>query len=424
MAASGSQLKKITLAGVVGNILEWYDFAVFGYFAPLIGLKFFPSESHLASLIKAFGVFAAGYLMRPLGGVIFGHIGDRLGRKKALQVSVLMMALPTTLLGLLPTHAQIGISAAGLLMLLRLIQGVSVGGELIGSISFVTESAPPHKRGFVGSWTLFSAVGGVMLGSAVATLINFTFDPAALNAWGWRLPFLPGILVGIFGLWLRRGLVETPAFERAKQSGQLQKIPLVEALRTQWDRILQVSCLVCLLAVGFYMLFLWWPTYLAHMVRPPVGHALLVNTLATLFLMALIPLAGWLSDRVGRKKVLAASSLAMALLAYPLFVVTDFGTVAGAVSAQFVFAVIMSMPEGAMPAAMVEMFPAHTRLSGVGMGYNISLAVFGGTTPLVCTWLVHKTGVIAAPAYYLIAVSAVSLAAALLLPQAAGESRP
>ena len=409
-------LKKVTTAGVVGNILEWYDFAAFGYFAPLIGLQFFPSDSHSASLIKAFGVFAAGYLMRPLGGVIFGHIGDRLGRKKALQISVIMMALPTTLLGLLPTHSQIGLAAAVLLMILRLIQGISVGGELIGSISFVTETAPPEKRGLVGSWTLFSAVGGVMLGSLTAALLHFVLSPDALAAWGWRLPFLPGILVGGFGLWLRNGLEETPDFKRAMEKGRIQKIPLVEVLRHQPGRILHVVGLVCLMAMGFYMLFLWWPTYLTHMVRPPVNHALFLNTAATLFLMALIPLAGWLSDRMGRRNILMASALVMALAAYPLFVLTDYGVLAGALLAQFVFALILSVPEGTLPSTMVEMFPTQTRLSGVGMGYNLAMAVFGGTTPLVCTWLVSATGDIAAPAFYLIAVSVVSLVAAYFIP--------
>ncbi|MGD8562792.1 MAG: MFS transporter, partial [Desulfarculaceae bacterium] len=235
MTSSGStssHLIRNTIGGAFGNILEWYDFAVFGYFAPVIGANFFPAQDKLAALINAFGVFAAGYLMRPIGGIIFGHIGDRLGRKRALQLSVALMAIPTTLLGLLPSYASIGVTASVLLVVLRLVQGLSVGGELIGSISFITEMAPARRRGFLGSWTLFSAIGGVMLGSAVATLLHWVLSDASLHSWGWRLPFLAGILIGGFGLWMRSGIKETPAFEQARRQGQVISNPVVEAVRT------------------------------------------------------------------------------------------------------------------------------------------------------------------------------------------------
>lgn len=408
-----AHLRRNTIGGVIGNVLEWYDFAVFGYFAPIIGAHFFPAESQLAALINAFGVFAAGYLMRPLGGLIFGFIGDRMGRKHALQWSVLLMAIPTTMLGLLPTYAQIGVTASVLLVLLRLLQGLSVGGELIGSMSFITEIAPANRRGLFGSWTLFSATCGVMLGSAVAAAAHWLLEPATLTSWGWRLPFMAGLLVGGIGLWMRKGMVETPDFQRLKDTGEVDRNPLLDAIQSTPTHIIRVGAMVVLMGGGFYMLFVWWPTYLTKIVTPPVPHALTVNTISMAALMMLIPVAGWLSDRVGRKTVMVTSLVGFVLAGWPLFVLTDHGTFLAALCAQLVFALLLAGLQGPMPAAMVEMFPARTRLSGIGVGYNISLAVFGGTAPLVSTWLVAHTGSIMAPAYYLIFLAAVSLVAAL-----------
>src|SRR5262245_24290093 len=402
-AARGSTPGRQVIGGVVGNVLEWYDFAVFGYFAPTIGLQFFPSSDHIASLLNAFGVFAAGYLMRPLGGIVFGHIGDRLGRKRALQLSIAMMALPTTLLGLLPTHAQVGATAAFLLVLLRLIQGVSVGGELIGSISFVTESAPPQRRGLAGSFSFASSSGGILLGSAVATVLGEAMEPATLQAWGWRIPFLAGFLVGGVGLWMRRALTETAEFERAREAGELATSPVKEVVGSMSGRIVGVAALALVAGGAFYMLFVWWPTYLTHIVTPPVPHALLANTMCMAALLILMLVGGWLSDVVGRGLVLAT---------YPLFVWTDRGTFGSALLAQLGFAILMGGALGPLPAAMVEMFPTRMRFSGVAVGYNIALALFGGTAPLICTWLAARTGDPAAPAYYLMAMLLVSLASA------------
>ncbi len=414
-------LRRMILGGSVGNVLEWYDFAVFGYFAAMIGTQFFPKEDNLAALINAFGVFAAGYLMRPIGGVIFGHMGDRLGRKKALQISVAMMAIPTTLLGLLPSYAHIGVTASVLLVLLRLIQGVSVGGELIGSISFVTEMSPAKRRGFFGSLTLCSAVAGVLLGSAVASLLHSILDQQALHAWGWRLPFLAGFLIGGFGLWMRSGLAETPDFEAARSQGRLTKSPVVEVIRTMPGKIVQTAGLVVVMGGGFYMLFVWWPTYLTTIVKPAVPHALGVNTICMLVFMCLIPVYGWLSDRWGRKTVLAFGALGLAIAAYPMFAWADHGTITGALVAGLVFAALVSATQGPMPATLVELFPAQTRFSGIALGYNITLGLVGGTAPLISTWLIQKTGNITSPAFYLIIMAAVSFAAALTLPRGHGR---
>lgn len=408
-------MKRNIFGGVVGNILEWYDFAVFGFFAPIIGAQFFPSDNQLASLINVFGVFAAGYLMRPIGGTVFGHFGDKLGRKRALQLSVMMMAIPTTLLGFLPTHAQIGIAAPILLVLLRLVQGVSVGGELVGSISFITEIAPKNRRGFYGSFSVCSAVGGILLGSAVATAAHGLFDPQMLKEWGWRIPFMLGFAIGGFGLWMRKGMVETPEFEKTKDVKSAHKSPVIEVIKTMPGHIFHIVAILVVYAGGFYMLFVWWPTYLTTIVTPHISHALMINTISMVVLMFLIPATGLLSDIVGRKKVLAAAFFCIAVLAYPLIKLTDHGVFSYALISQLLFALVIAGAQGPMSATLVELFPTRIRFSGIGVSYNITLAIFGGTSPLVCTWLVSRTGDIAAPAYYLIIMAVVSFVATITL---------
>jgi MHS family proline/betaine transporter-like MFS transporter len=219
---------RLIAAGTAGNVLEWYDFAVYGYFAAPIGRHFFPSEDATTSLIAAFGVFAAGFLMRPLGGVVFGHIGDHVGRKAALTISVLAMAIPTFLIGILPGYAVLGPTAAVLLVILRMVQGLSVGGEYTTSIVFLVEGAGRNHRGFAGSWSGFGAVGGILLGSAVGALVTLTLPPGEVGSWGWRLPFLAGLFVGLAGLYVRRHIPELPHPKTDSCAGS----PVWQALRS------------------------------------------------------------------------------------------------------------------------------------------------------------------------------------------------
>lgn len=423
MAVQTKDLSKNMIGGVIGNILEWYDFAVFGFFAPVIGEQFFPSNDPVDSLLGAFSVFAAAFLVRPLGGMFFGYIGDQFGRKKALQLSVMMMAIPTFLIGLLPTHSQIGILAPICLILLRVAQGLSVGGELIGSIAFVAETAPAKERGFFSSWTFASCYTGIMLGSLSAVFLNNVIAPEDMASWGWRLPFLAGIVIGVAGLWMRKELSETPIFEKMKKERRIRRNgintpsenPLTEAIHLAPGGILHALALVVLVGGGFYILFVWWPTLLTRFIHPHVPNAMLLNTISMLVLITLIPITGRLSDKLGRKHLLVLGAACMTLGSLPLFMLASMGTVETALIAQVFFAVFLSIFLGPVPATLVEMFPARVRYSAIGLGYNISLCIFGGSAPLVATWLMSHFQNVAAPGIYLTFLSAISLWAATKL---------
>jgi len=397
------------LAGTVGNVLEWYDFAVYGFLVPIMGPLFFPDVDPLTALINTYGIFAAGYLMRPLGGVIFGRIGDLMGRKKALQLSIIMMAVPTVLVGMLPVYEQIGAFAAVLLVLLRLMQGISVGGELTGSMSYLVETAPANRRGLGGSWSVFGGVAGILLGSLVATLLNNTLDEEFMRTWGWRLPFLGGFIIFFVGRWLRRSLVESPEFSAAEERGETQGNPLREVLREMPLRILHVSTSIILFATSFYMLFVWMPTYLTDIVQPPVPHALLVNSLTMALLLMMIPFGGYLSDRFGGKRVMLSATALMGVSIYPLFLILDHGVMIDAIIIQTVFAMLLGLIQGPIPAYMVSCFPVNNRYTAIGISYNITLGIFGGTAPLVATWLIGTSGDIASPALYLAGLALVSI---------------
>ena len=396
------------LGGTVGNVLEWYDFAVYGFLAPIMSPLFFPADSGLTGLMKTYGIFAAGYLMRPIGGVIFGYVGDRLGRKTALQWSIAMMAIPTVLVGLLPVHASIGSTAAVLLILLRLIQGISVGGELIGSMSYLVETAPENRRGLAGSWSVCGGVSGILLGSLVASVLGGLLGEEAMNEWGWRVPFLLGVVIFAIGSWLRRTLVESADFENANADEPNATLPIIAVLRDMPRRVMHLSISILLFATSFYLLFVWMPTYLSKMVTPPVEHALDVNTAAMVFLLIMIPLGGRLSDSIGRKPVMLTATVLMGLLVYPAFLILDQGVMLYALAIQLLFAVLLGLIQGPLPAFMVECFPVKVRYTAIGLSYNITLAIFGGTAPLVSTWLIQTTGDLASPAIYLVVLAIIS----------------
>lgn len=404
------------VAGVVGNMLEWYDFALFGFFAREIGTHFFPAGDPTVSLLAAFGTFAAGFFMRPVGGALFGWIGDRFGRKQALIGSVLAMAFPSCLIGLLPGAARIGLAAPILLILLRMLQGVAVGGEYMASAVFLVEGSEPGRRGFMGSWGPFGASAGTLLGSAAGALVNASLPREAVMAYGWRIPFVLGLLVGLGGLVIRRHYVERVPHQAPAKS------PLGEAFSAHWRTMLHLVGLTVGLSVGFYTTFVYSSTWLEQIAEVPASTALEINTVVMAVLLAVVPLAGIASDRLGRRRVLVWGAGALMLLAYPSMALMAQGSPEAILTGQGALGLLVGVSGATLPAAMAELAPWRVRCTVLSVGYNVGLAVLGGTTPMVAAWLVSRTGFTLAPAVYLSAAAAVTFVAALRLPQAARHS--
>jgi MHS family proline/betaine transporter-like MFS transporter len=410
--------KRSLIAGFIGNILEWYDFTVYGFFATVIGAQFFPEEDKVVQLIAAFGVFAAGYLMRPIGGIIFGHIGDKYGRKKALMISILLMAIPTTLIGFLPTYVNIGWYSAALLVALRLLQGLSVGGEFTGSISFLVEKAPKGKRGFYGSWSTFGVFGGMLLGSGIASIITSLLSTEQLHDFGWRIPFLFGAVIGIIGIYFRKGMGADAYYNKIKKEHTSTKIPLAEFWAGYKIQALKIILLSWAFGVSVYLIFIFLPSYLHTFHNVKLEDALSAHTIAIIVLMLIIPLFGSISDKIGRKKVLFMSLIGFAIFTYPLFALMFENTFMAILIAMLVFSVFEAMFQAVIPALMTESFPTSVRDTGLSISYNVSLALFGGTTPLVCTWLIKVSGGnVWMPAYYLIATCIIAILTALFIPE-------
>jgi MHS family proline/betaine transporter-like MFS transporter len=416
-----SSQRKLVIAGIVGNILEWYDFSVYGYFAVSIGHHFFPSGNTTTSLLAAFGVFAAGFFMRPVGAVLFGHIGDNWSRERALFLSVLAMAVPTFLIGVIPDYQQIGIAASVLLVLLRLAQGISVGGEYTTSIVFVVEKSVPQRRGLMGTWCLFGVCAGTLIGSAIGTLLTSVLPREAMRAWGWRLPFIFGLAIGLVGLEIRRQL------ERGGRSVEQQGIDIkgepigsfTEALKTQRLTILKITALKAVSAVGFYTLFVYISVYFTKIVQIPKSEALAINTIALAAMLVLIPCAGVLSDMFGRKPMLLAGTVGVLLFSLPLFRLLrspHFGVI---LTGQLCFTVLLSLFYGAEPAVTAEAFPARVRCISAAISHNICFAFLGGTAPMVATYLIALTGNELSPSLYVMTAALVSTLAIVSLTETA-----
>lgn len=407
--------KKTLVAGAIGNVLEWYDFALYGYFAPVLAFLFFPSERPSVSLLSAFGVFAIGFLARPLGALLFGHWGDRVGRRAALAWSVILMGIPTCAVGLLPTYETIGIAAPVILTGCRFLQGLSVGGELTGSVTFLVEHAAPSQRGYIGSWVGFSAQVGALLGSGVGALVTSSLTQEALHQWGWRVPFLLGSLIALVGWYLRTRVPESPAFEQVRQAGALSSSPIREVFTHHQVAVAKVIGLMLLHGVGFYLLYVYLTTYLVTVTTVPLGTLLVMNTVCMTLLALLIPIMGKLSDTVGQKPLLVVGATGLALTAYPLFIWLISNHLPLMLTAQVLMTVLMSCYLGPFFAFVVELFPTPQRYTGLSIGYNIASALFGGTAPVVATLFIEWSGNSLAPGMYVSACAILSLIVVLTI---------
>ena len=408
MTTAPNSRQRTIAAGVIGNMLEWYDFSIYGFFAAHIGKTFFHSADPISQTLSAFGIFAVGFLVRPLGGIWIGYLGDRYGRTTALTLSVTGMAVPTVLIGILPGYETLGVMAPILLTLLRMVQGLAVGGECAIAGVFLVESASPERRGLVGA---LGGVGnglGIQLGSITAAVTAGMMSAEALTTWGWRIPFVLGLLVGGVGFMLRRNLKESAEVRAVAASS-----PLAETMRHHLPTVVRIGGLVTFNAVAFQLAFLYIVHWLETVDGIAPAHALEINTYSMLLTTPVSLAAGWASDYIGRKKILLLATALGFVCAVPLFMLMHNNSMALIMLGQFGFAIVIGLAFGVMPALTVETTPVAVRCTALAVGCSIGYSIFGGLVPLTATWLVYRTADDYSPAYLIMAAAAMSFIACL-----------
>ncbi len=402
--------RKLILTSGIANSFEWYDYALFGHFAPVIGQKFFPNNDPSTSLLYAFLVFAIGYLMRPIGGIFFGIIGDKFGRRAALSASIICMAFPTAAIGILPTYETAGIVATSMMILVRMLQGLSMGGALTGSISFVIEHSEKNQRGFISSFSMSSICIGILLGSLVFYLTTSIFTPEQFDSWAWRLPFLIGVLIFFAGIYIKKHTAETPLFLDSQVNGKMEKNPLKFVFKNHFFDMIISILINGTGSVIFYVESIYLISYLKiHRGFDENEVSNLVNICYIIMIIVTI-FGGWLSDKIGRKRIFVINLLLIIFSARFLFESFEFGNFNSIIIAQIIIAILASMYIGPEPALQAELYPTSVRSTALSISYNTATSVFGGTAPYIMESLVQK-GTIKSGAVYIIICAILSLIA-------------
>lgn len=401
--------KAITAAGI-GNFVEWFDFVLYAQFAAIIAGHFFPSDNPTTGLLATFAVFALGFFARPIGGIIFGHYGDKHGRKKALAAAVLLMSIATLAIGLTPTYASIGLAAPLLLTLWRVCQGLSAGGEYAGSSSFVIEFAPKGKQALYGSINPIATALGIIGGASMGLLINKTLSTELVTDWGWRIPFLIAGPLGIIGLYLRNKVEETPEFKLIKKaSADVKHAPLLEAFKTSKSQMWTLFGWAAVNAIAFYLLTGYMITYMTTTVGMSRSDALIAYIVAMIVFSIACFFAGLAIDRLGIKKVAVTSAILMMIIIIPSFNLLETGNVSNAILGMSIYGFIVGFIATVTPLLMVVLFPAHIRYSASALSYNLAYGLLGGTAPYVATYLIAQTGNNTMPGYYVVALTIIGL---------------
>ncbi|MGK3135679.1 MFS transporter [Pantoea trifolii] len=401
---NGQDYKTLSLAAL-GGALEFYDFIIFVFFAAVIGELFFPHDiPEWLRQVQTFAIFAAGYLARPLGGIIMAHFGDKVGRKKMFSLSILLMALPTLAMGALPTYASIGIAAPLLMLLMRVLQGAAIGGEVPGAWVFVAEHVPEKRIGFACGTLTAGLTAGILLGSLVATVLNTTLSPAAIRDHGWRIPFFLGGVFGLLAMYLRRWLHETPVFQQMQQRKALaEKMPLQTILASHKRGIVISMLLTWLLSACIVVVILMAPTLMQKQHGIPAALSLQANSFATIMLLLGCVIAGWLVDRFGAARSLMVGSLLLAIGSWNFF--HQLGSSPEMLFIWYGLAGLSVGVVGVVPFVMVRAFPAAVRFTGISFSYNVAYAIFGGLTPISVTLMMSLTPM--APAWYVLALAVI-----------------
>ncbi len=411
---SKSTLRRVVSASFIGNFVEWFDYAVYGYLAVTISHVFFPEADKQTALLLTFGLFAISFFVRPIGGFIWGHIGDRVGRKNALSLSILIMSAATFAIALIPDYSIIGIWAPILLLIIRVVQGFSAAGEYAGASAFLVEYAPAHRRGLYAAVVPASTATGLLLGSLIALLLTVVLTPDQLNSWGWRLPFLLAAPMGLIGRYIRVKLEDTPAFLALEKEDEAIKAPVLSLFKEQWRPLLIAVGAVVLNAVGFYVVLSYMPTYLSEVVGLDASLSFLATTVALATYIGFIFLTGMASDKYGRKRVLMTASISFVLLTVPAFMLLGTGNFLAILLVQILLGAMLTLNDGTLPSFLAELFPTKVRYSGFAVSFNLTNALFGGTALFVSTLLINVSGSDLAPGWYLMAAAVVSLIAVSL----------
>lgn len=416
-------LRRVLVAASLGNFVEWFDFAVYGFMATLIARHFFPSEDTTTGLLQTFAVFAVAFAARPLGGLVFGVLGDRIGRRRVLSITVLLIGGSTTAMGLLPTYESIGITATVLLCVARAVQGFSAGGEYAGACTYVIEHSPADRRGryssFLPAGTFFAFATAAAISFGVAAVLS----PESLDAWGWRIPFLIAAPIGLLGFYIRHRLGETPAFQQLDEEGgdPPAAAPLRSTLRTQRRTMLVLGGVISASGLSFYTFTTYMSTYVQLVGGRSPAVALVASVVALTFAALIAPLAGRFSDRIGRRRTAVLAAALIGVAAVPAFLLAGRPALWVVIAGQCLLAVGIVLSLVVVAVLMSELFPTRIRYTASALTYNVAYTIFGGTAPFLATYLISRTGDALSPAYYLVAVSVVALLSALALPETAGR---
>ena len=408
--------KKILLASL-GNVIEWFDFGLFLFLAPILGAHFFPQETPFMATCNALVVFATGFLCRPLGGILFGHFGDTRGRVTVLKISIILITLSTTLVGFLPSYEKAGWVTTVLFILLRFIQGLSIGGEYSGMMIFLAESAPPNRRGFFTSFAATGANLGFLMGSLTLLILNWVFSPQELADWGWRLPFILIGLPGFYIVYTRFKFPETQTYIELDKQHQLKSAPFTTAITSAPLQLLKIFGLTCMSSTFYYVFFGFMPSYLKNYMGFSYNKAFSIQSLLLVLMLFLVPVAGMFGDTYSRKNLLIITASLIVISVIPFFYLFQTHSLLWIITAWGAATLISSLDQGNSLVAVVENCSPNIRYSGVAFSYNLGMALFGGTAPLLVSVLVEKVS-LTAPAYYLMIMATISLITAMhLLPK-------